>query len=149
MDNALLKAQTLHEISGLPVLADDSGLSVPALGGAPGIYSARYGQEELGRSLSSTEQNDFLLKNMSAMEDRQAFFVCAMALFWEPYRFITAQEILKGEIASSPSGAGGFGYDPVFYLPEYKCCLAEISTEEKNEISHRGKAARVISSFLD
>lgn len=148
LDNALLKAQTLYELVKMPVISDDSGLSVAALGGAPGVYSARYGMNEKGRMLSSEERNQYLLDNMSEKEDRRAFFVCSMVLMMDPYRIFTVQETLEGLISREPAGKGGFGYDPVFFLPEYNCSLAEVSAEEKNRISHRAKAGKGMAALL-
>jgi len=148
LDNALLKARTLYDMVKRPVISDDSGLSVAALGGAPGVYSARYGMKERGRMLSSEERNQFLLDNMAEQEDRRAFFVCSMVLLLDPYRIFTVQETLEGEISHNPAGAGGFGYDPVFYLPSRQCSLAEISAEEKNRISHRARAGKGIGVLL-
>ena len=149
LENALLKARTLADLTDKPVIADDSGLSLPALGGAPGIYSARYGSEEAGRMLEAPERNDFLLKNLQGIEDRSAFFVCSMVLILSEYRVYSVQETLDGEITGDQSGTGGFGYDPVFYLPERKMTVADLSEEEKNRISHRGKAGAKIKLILD
>ena len=149
LDNALLKAQTLAAMTDKPVIADDSGISVPALGGAPGIYSARYGSEEAGRMLSSEERNAFLLKNMEGQEDWSAFFVCSMVLMLSPYRVFTVQETMDGRLTKDGAGSGGFGYDPVFYLEEKGCTVAELSEEEKNEVSHRGKAGARLKLILD
>ena len=131
------------------MIADDSGISVPALGGAPGIYSARYGSDEAGRMLEAEERNAFLLKNMEGKEDWSAFFVCSMVLMLTEYRVFTVQETLNGRLTKEGSGTGGFGYDPVFYLDDRKCTVAELSEEEKNQISHRGKAGAKIKLILD
>ncbi len=153
LDNALIKAETLREStrSRLPVLADDSGLSVPALGGAPGVYSARYGSGESGRELEAGERNALLLRNMADFSeaDRKAFFVCCMVLILEDYRVFTAQETFSGTIALEPFGAGGFGYDPIFHLPGRDCSVAELGAEEKDRISHRGRAGLRIKAILD
>jgi len=149
LENALLKAETLFNLTGKPVIADDSGLSVSALDGAPGLYSARYGMQSGGEKLSAEDRNAYLLQKMEGMKKRQAFFVCSMVLKLDEYRVYTAQETLPGEIMLEASGTGGFGYDPVFYLEDYKCSLAEISEEEKNRISHRGKAGRIIDRILE
>lgn len=148
-ENSLGKALTLYKLTGKPVIADDSGLSVVALDGAPGIYSARYGSEELGRKLTDSELVDYLLKKMEGIEDRRAFFVCSMVFLLDEYRIFSAQETVKGVIAQSPAGKGGFGYDPVFYLEEYGKTIAEIGSEEKNKISHRGKAGAVMRGIID
>lgn len=153
LENALGKAFALHAI--LPgdekraVISDDSGIAVPALGGEPGIYSARYGQKEFGRPLSTPERNAFLLSKMTGVKDRRAFFVCAMVLLIDKYRFFTAQEILPGTVALEPAGNGGFGYDPLLYLPERGKTVAELDAEEKDRLSHRGKAAMALSAVLE
>jgi XTP/dITP diphosphohydrolase len=152
LENALIKARTLAESAGgTAVLADDSGLSVPALGGAPGVYSARYGSDETGEELEAPERNRLLLQNMSDLrgEDRQAFFVCCMVLILDNYRVFTAQETFSGMIAEEPFGDGGFGYDPIFHLPERDCSVAELTPEEKDRISHRGRAGLRIKAILD
>lgn len=152
LENALIKARVLfNQAGGRPVMADDSGLSVPALGGAPGIYSARYGSKETGRNLAPPERNAFLLRNMTHLsgEDRRAFFVCCMVLIVDEYRVFTAQETFAGRIADTAAGVGGFGYDPVFFLPERGCTVAELTAAEKDEISHRGRASMRIAAVLD
>ena len=152
LENALIKAQVLWDLGGgRPVVADDSGISVPALGGAPGVYSARYGSDEAGRELEAAERNDLLLKNMAALSGtgREAFFVCCMVLIMDEYRVFSAQETFGGIIADGPSGSGGFGYDPIFHLPERGRTVAELSDAEKDEISHRGRAGRRLRALLD
>jgi len=155
LENALGKALTLNRLMRetgeppVPVLADDSGISLPVLGGEPGIYSARYGSREKGRELSDTERNLFLLEKMSGTEDRRAFFVCSMVLLVDEYRFFTAQEILPGILARKPAGTGGFGYDPLLFLPEKGCTVAQLSAEEKNRISHRARAAAAIKTLIE
>ena len=152
LENALIKARALTEAAGgRPVLADDSGISVPALGGAPGIYSARYGSEDTGRELEAPERNDFLLRNMAHLtgNGRRAFFVCCMALILDEYRIFTAQETFGGFIADEPFGSGGFGYDPIFHLPDRDCTVAELDAVEKDRISHRGRAGLRIKAILD
>lgn len=149
LDNALIKAKALYKVVGRPVVADDSGISVPALGGAPGVYSARYGSEEAGRILESPERNAYLLKKMENITDRRAFFVCSMVLMLDEYRIYTVQETFSGEIGHEPFGGGGFGYDPLFYLQEYGKTVAQLPAEEKNRISHRGKAGAGIKAIMD
>jgi XTP/dITP diphosphohydrolase len=160
LDNALIKARALAETArlcgsdpyaGLPVLADDSGLSVPALGGAPGVLSARYGSTGTGRDLESAERNALLLRNMDLLDggDRQAFFVCCMVLLLDDYRVFTAQETFSGVIARAPAGSGGFGYDPVFLLPSRGCTVAELEDREKDAVSHRGRAGLRVRALLD
>ncbi|MDA3955191.1 RdgB/HAM1 family non-canonical purine NTP pyrophosphatase [Oceanispirochaeta sp.] len=149
MENALLKAETLYNLVKRPVLADDSGLCVNALGGAPGIYSARYGSSEDGLVLTDPDRNRLLLKNLDGVTEREAFFVCAMVLFTAPYRVYSVQESFEGRIADSPFGGGGFGYDPVFVDALSGKTAAELTDVEKNRVSHRGKAGRVMNSLLE
>jgi len=151
-ENALLKARELKKIlkdDGL-VIADDSGLCVDALGGRPGIFSARYG-EDGGRKLSYYDKNLLLLDELKDSAERSARFVCAMVLLFENDRFFIVQETLEGEIVKgreSLRGEGGFGYDPVFLIPALDRTLAELSAEEKNSLSHRGKAGKHIAKIL-
>lgn len=139
VENALLKARHASQIqSHQPALADDSGLVVPALNGKPGIYSARYA----GPKASDEENIHHLLNQMKQVKNRQAFFYCVLVLIQhatDPTPVI-ATGILHGLIAEKPSGTNGFGYDPVFYLPEYQCTLAELSLNKKNQMSHRALA---------
>ncbi len=151
LENSLLKARTLYGQTGKAVIADDSGLCVTGLDGAPGIFSARYGSNGSGPDLESSERNSFLLSNMKHLkspEERAAMFVCCMSVIVDDYRVYTVQETMKGYIAEEPFGAGGFGYDPVFFLPEYGKTVAELSDEEKNLISHRGRAAARMGLLL-
>lgn len=152
LENALIKASVLFEASGgRPVIADDSGISVPSLDGAPGVFSARYGSTENGIDLEASERNELLLKNMSQMigDDRKAFFVCCMVLILDDYRVFTAQETFSGIISEHASGIGGFGYDPIFMLPQAGCTVAELEDVEKDRISHRGRAGKRIKAILD
>jgi len=150
LGNALGKAMALRnllpaEVSGATVVADDSGICVHALGGRPGVYSARYGSE----SLSDLERNALLLAEMEGIEDRSAHYVCCMVAVRGGDRFGVAQETWHGEIAREPSdGTGGFGYDPIFRLPELGVTVAEVGDEEKDSLSHRGKASRMLWSYL-
>lgn len=149
IENALIKAQHLYnQGTGLPVLADDSGISVEALNGAPGVYSARYGDKEAGRVLSSEEKNTLLLKNIKGETNRNAAFICCMALIIDSNRVITVQEAFEGVIAEEPYGNGGFGYDPIFFLPKFGKTAAELSDDEKNRVSHRGRAGEKISMII-
>jgi XTP/dITP diphosphohydrolase len=154
LENALGKALTLHtltEIEGirpLPILADDSGLCVRALQWGPGIYTARYGSDEFGNNLSAPERNSYLLENMKPHSDRYAYYVCCLALVFGKHRFFTSQEIFEGEIARQPAGTAGFGYDPVFYVPEYKLTVAEMDSRLKHQLSHRGKASQALKPLL-
>jgi XTP/dITP diphosphohydrolase len=157
LENALIKAWTLRSLleerrpplytSGDPVIADDSGICVDALGGRPGIYSARYG--DAAKKLGDTERNTLLLEELGENPQRSARFVCAMVLYYSPDRFFVAQETLEGElIANAARGKGGFGYDPIRLVPELGRTVAELSEEEKNRVSHRGKAGRAIAEML-
>ena len=150
-ENALIKAKELQKILGKnePVISDDSGLCVDALDGRPGVYSAVYGMEN-GQKLSSAQQNILLLNELGDSKIRTARFVCAMVLLLNKDRFFIVQETLEGEIVkkSEMRGEGGFGYDPVFLVSGLGRTLAELSAEEKNALSHRGKAGRIISDLL-
>jgi XTP/dITP diphosphohydrolase len=156
LENALIKARELYSLVKAPVIADDSGLCVDALGGRPGIYSARYGsngrygnEDGKGKKLSDPERNALLLSELGRAPNRSARFVCAMVLLFSQDRFFIAQETLEGEIVSGPGrGSGGFGYDPLLYLPEKNRTVAELSDEEKNQLSHRGKAGKIIAKIL-
>lgn len=148
LENALIKARELYALVGEPVVSDDSGLCVDALGGRPGVLSARYGSTE-GRKLEAPERNALLLEELGGAEDRRARFVCAMVLMLSPDRFFVAQETLEGLIVTEGRGVGGFGYDPLLYLPDYGRTVAELGEAEKNTLSHRGKAGRRIAAMLD
>ena len=136
-ENSLLKAEAVMKASGLPVLADDSGLMVDALNGAPGVYSARYGHKS-----SDGERTEFLLENMKDVPDekRTAKFVCVITCLWPDGRKIVARGECPGVITREVHGENGFGYDPVFYLPELGMTDAELLSEQKNAISHRARA---------
>lgn len=136
-ENSLLKAEAVMRASGLPVLADDSGLMVDALDGAPGVYSARYGHKS-----SDAERIDYLLENLQGVpaERRTAKFVCVITCLWPDGRKIVARGECPGVILDAPRGQGGFGYDPVFYLPEFGKTYAELQPEQKNAVSHRARA---------
>jgi len=151
-ENALIKARELKKLLANKddlVIADDSGLCVDALNGNPGVMSARYGEIN-GKKPSSEEQHTLLLNELGKTTQRGARFVCAMVLLRENNRFVIVQETIEGQIVSENEkrGEGGFGYDPIFLLPDRGLTLAEISPEEKNEISHRGKAGRQIAKLL-
>ena len=136
-ENSLLKAEAVMKASGLPVLADDSGLMVDALDGAPGVYSARYGHKS-----SDGERTAFLLENMKDVPDdkRTAKFVCVITCLWPDGRKIVARGECPGVITREVHGENGFGYDPVFYLPELGMTYAELPSEQKNAIAHRARA---------
>lgn len=146
LENALIKARTLCRASGRITLADDSGLVIDALGGEPGIYSSRY----MGEDTSYDVKNAAILDRMKQVsgKDRSARFVCAMAAVFPDGRELTVEETFEGEIAGSIQGENGFGYDPIFYVPECGCTSAELSAEAKNAISHRGKALRKMKEKL-
>ncbi|MBQ1270972.1 MAG: RdgB/HAM1 family non-canonical purine NTP pyrophosphatase [Clostridia bacterium] len=133
-ENALIKAKAAMMASGRPCIADDSGLSVDALGGAPGVFSARYCEG------SDLDRTMFLLKNMESIEDRTARFVSAVACAFPDGSSIVVRGECEGEILHELKGDGGFGYDPVFYVPSEGCTFAEMPAERKNEISHRARA---------
>lgn len=143
--NAIKKAVEIMKVCNEITLADDSGLVVDALGGAPGVYSARYAGEH-GDDL---QNNLLLLKNMENEKNRSAKFVCAMALAFPDGRIIDVEGEFHGQIDYEMKGTGGFGYDVLFYLPEYNMTSAEISAEEKNKISHRAKALQLIKEKLE
>ena len=145
-ENAIIKASAVAEASGELTLADDSGLVIDALGGKPGIYSARY----LGHDTQYSEKNRKILESMERVpeEKRTARFVCAIAAVFPDGRKIVSQETFEGMIGYEIKGKNGFGYDPVFYLPELEKYSAELTEEEKNLISHRGKALRDMAAKL-
>lgn len=145
-ENSMLKAKAIYEATGIPAIADDSGLCVDALEGAPGIYSARYG----GEGLDDRDRVELLLKNMKNVPDekRSARFVCAITLVGNE-GIITARGECEGKITYEPKGENGFGYDPIFFVEKYGKTTAEISSEEKNSISHRGKALEIFAKKLN
>ena len=145
-ENALIKAETIFRARKTAVLADDSGLSVEAMGGAPGVYSSRY----MGEEVSYEIKNQAILDLLERVPDarRGAAFVCVMA-FVRPGRGTrpvkkTAEGRIEGQISRKAAGGGGFGYDPIFFLPDRNCTMAELSPEDKNAISHRGRALKAI-----
>lgn len=144
IENAMIKCKTVHEATGLPVLADDSGLCVEAMGGKPGIHTARYG----GVGLNDVQRYELMLKEMKGQTNRNAAYICALVLYISPTRFYIVQEDCCGTLLESPVGNGGFGYDPIFFTPVYGKGMAEISEEEKNAISHRGKAAFAMKNLI-
>ena len=147
-ENALGKAMALYQVAKRPVVADDSGLCVAALGGEPGIYSNRYGAGPDGTPLDTPRRNQLLLDRLKDATDRGAFFVCCIALVVTEHRYFLAQETVDGEIALAPRGAHGFGYDPLFTLPGRGATMAEVPDAVKDEVSHRGRAARRIMAIL-
>jgi XTP/dITP diphosphohydrolase len=149
LENALGKAMALHGMSGKACLADDSGLCVDALGGRPGVYSARYGAKEGDEPLQSPERNALLLREMEGQGLRTCRFICCLALVLSADRVFTIQESCEGILLERPRGEGGFGYDPIVFLPELGKSVAELSQEEKNRVSHRGKALMGLKALLE
>ena len=174
VENSLIMARALWKIVHEPVLADDSGICVDLLDGAPGIYSARYAGssdmkgEKAGAKLDAHERNKLLVEqtnralaayraknpsdNRTDAELRSCRFVCAMVLYLGNDRFYAVQETLEGSLVSSieeSAGSGGFGYDPVVYLPQFGKTVAELSEEQKNAVSHRGKAGKKLAMLLN
>lgn len=147
-DNAMIKAMALYNIVKSPVIADDSGLCVKALQGRPGIYSARYSTPPSCNENIADYGINKLLKEMEDMKNRDAYFVCCVVLYMEEDKFFVFQEICKGKITESKKGVGGFGYDPVFFIEEMGKTMAELTPEEKNAISHRGKALKACNAIL-
>ena len=144
MENAIKKAKEIAEISGCCALADDSGICVDALGGAPGIYSARFS----GVHGDDKANNRLLLEKLEGAESRKAHYTCAIALVKPDGTTITSEGYLHGEIGFEEKGENGFGYDPLFILPERGCTTAQISAEEKNAISHRAVALKELVEKL-
>lgn len=146
LENALIKARSVAAHCDAIVMADDSGLVIDALNGEPGVYSARY----LGRDTSYHEKNQNLLERLAEKEgeERSARFVCAIAAVMPDGREFTSEKTMEGQIGYEEKGENGFGYDPIFFLPEYGKYSAELAPEEKNRISHRGKALRDMEEQL-
>ena len=147
-ENAYLKAHAVMEATGLPAVADDSGLAVDALGGAPGIYSARYGGDH---EASDVFRNQLLLKNMAQVPDgqRTARYVCAICCCFPDGRRVESLGECEGEILREEHGTGGFGYDPLFWCPEEGVTFADLAPERKNEISHRARALAALVAQLE
>ncbi len=170
-ENSLIKAKALYEIVKSPVIADDSGICVDALGGAPGIYSSRYAGPDFmqgkpdGSKISQEEQNILLINQLNdALKnenlpsasylhgERSCHYTCAMVLYCGSDRLFVAQETFEGILIkdiNEQAGNGGFGYDPIVFLPEYQKTVAQISADEKNAISHRGKAVKALKLIID
>ncbi len=146
-ENSFLKAEAVMRATGLPALADDSGIAVDALQGAPGVHSARYGDDA---SLDDWGRLLLLLKNTEQVPDgqRQAQFVCVMTLVFPDGRTVQARGEVHGELLREPQGVGGFGYDPIFYYPPAGKTFAAIPAEEKNQVSHRAVALRRLCKKL-
>lgn len=146
-ENAMLKAEAACSASGQPSIADDSGLMVDYLNGAPGVFSARYGSEN-GEKLTDDERNGLLLRNMEPAENRAARFVSSIACVFPDGTTVTAEGECRGVILRGMRGENGFGYDPLFLIPEKGKTMAELTADEKNEISHRGRALRAFALNL-
>ncbi len=146
-ENSFLKAEAVMKATGLPALADDSGICVDALGGEPGIYSARYGFDD---SLDDFGRLQLLLRNTENVPDgqRQAQFVCVITFVTPDGKVIQARGEVHGELLRAPFGEGGFGYDPIFYYPPFGKSLAQVSPAEKNSVSHRANALKVFYEKL-
>ncbi len=146
-ENAAIKARAFAQATSMVTLADDSGLEVDALGGEPGVHSARYG----GRDLDDLGRLELLLHNLREVTEfsrRSARFTCCMVVTFPDGRCWDTTGVCEGFIAQVPSGAAGFGYDPIFYLPDHQKTMAEIPAAEKNRISHRAQAAHKMASLL-
>ena len=170
-ENSLIKARTLYDIVGCPVIADDSGICVDALGGAPGFYSSRDAGPSFmkgkpdGSKISQEEQNIFLIQQLNDAiakgqlpkaaylnGERSCHYTCAMVLYCGTDRLFVAQETFEGTLIKDikdQAGNDGFGYDPIVFLPQYNKTVAQITAEEKNAISHRGKAVRALKKIID
>ena len=148
LENALAKARHASRAAGLPALADDSGLSVAALGGEPGVHSAYYAGRDGSREERDARNNEKLLRNLK--DERRAYYTCVMVLVRDaadPDPLI-AEGVWHGEIARSPRGRNGFGYDPLFFIPELNRTAAELEAGHKNRISHRGRALQKLVALL-
>ena len=148
-ENSYIKAESAMKASGKPAIADDSGLQVYALNGEPGVYSARYAAMH-GRCEESNdaENNALLLEKLKGVTDRRAAFVSHITLIYPDGTTVTSEGRCEGEILESPRGENGFGYDPLFYIPELGKAMAELSAEEKNAISHRGRSLKILFDKL-
>ena len=144
-ENAMLKAKAICAAAKLPAIADDSGLCVDALNGGPGVYSARYG----GEGLDDKGRYMLLLNSMRGQPTRAAHFACAIACVFPNGDELTAEGRCDGTIAFAPMGEGGFGYDPVFFVPELKKTFGQLTAEEKSAISHRGRALAIFVEELE
>ena len=146
-ENSLIKAKAVMEATGLPAIADDSGICVDALGGQPGIYSARYGFDD---TLDDRGRLNLLLKNTELVPDgqRQAQFVCVITFITPDGNTIQARGEIHGELTRQPAGENGFGYDPIFYYPPLGKTTAELTAEEKNRVSHRANALNLFYKKL-
>lgn len=150
IENALAKARHAARLTGLPALADDSGLCVPVLGGAPGVHSAYYGGRDGERETRDARNNARLLAELAERNDRRAHYVCVLVLLRaasDPQPLVAEGE-WHGEILTAPRGTGGFGYDPLFYVPALGCASAELPAAQKNALSHRAVAFQALTARL-
>jgi len=148
LENAMIKARSLYKEVRAPILADDSGLCVRALNDRPGIFSSRYSTPPMSQKNVADYGITRLLKEMEGIEDRRAVFVCCIVLYIEEHRFFVFQDICKGKIEYEKKGSNGFGYDPIFFVDSMAKTMAELTKEEKNLVSHRGKALSHCKAFL-
>lgn len=146
LENALEKARHASHVTGLPALADDSGICVETLGGKPGVLSARYA----GEPKSDERNNAKLIEKLQGKTNRRAWYYCVLVLVRhaDDPQPLVADGMWYGEVQDSAAGEGGFGYDPYFYLPEFGCTVAQLAAEDKNRVSHRGKAMQALLSRL-
>lgn len=143
-DNASIKAESAFAFTGEWCVADDAGLEIDALDGAPGLYSKRFG----GEDLPFPEKMAKILDLLSDAESRAARFRCNVALIGPNHPVRVFESTCEGLIAEEPSGSGGFGYDPIFWLPELNCCMADLTADQKHQISHRGKVLEQLGDYL-
>jgi len=146
LENALEKARHASHVTGLPALADDSGICVEALGGKPGVLSARYA----GEPKSDERNNAKLIEKLQGKDNRRAWYYCVLVLVRhaDDPQPLVADGMWYGEVQDTAAGEGGFGYDPYFYLPEFACTVAQLAAEDKNRVSHRGKAMQALQAKL-
>lgn len=151
VENALAKARHASRLTGLPALADDSGLCVDALGGAPGVYSARFAAMEQGGEKSDAANNELLVRRLQGRADRRACYVALLVYVRhaDDPRPVIVEGVWEGEIVDQPQGEHGFGYDPHFYIPQFRQTVAQLSPEIKNRHSHRGQALQSLLARLE
>jgi XTP/dITP diphosphohydrolase len=148
-ENSYIKAFSAMQAAGMPAIADDSGLEVYSLNGEPGVYSARYAAiNGRGEESDDSANNALLVERLDGVSDRRAAFVSCITLIYPDGRKLVAEGRCEGEILESPRGENGFGYDPLFYIPELGKTMAELSASEKNAISHRGRALKILFEKL-
>ena len=148
LENALIKARAVSEKTGLPAIADDSGICAEALRGAPGVHSARYASED-GHNSSDEDNRALLLKNLAGEKNRRAWFTSAVAVVFPDGREVTAEGHTYGHILEKETGEGGFGYDCLFFSDDLQKSFGEASPEEKNAVSHRGRALKALAAKLE